>query len=1105
MADLSAADDGIRNDYLAARGAAPQAAQQQAWQGLIGGGKPAPALPPPIADFTGALPIGKRIMSTVGSFLYDRLPEAFKGPSAAEQMIAEGQRTQAEEQRLGRPLSLQERLQLNPVMQSPAALGFGTGAIGGETVALARRGATPAGEAMPVAPMPPIPLADELRARLGTPGGDAASPTPGTTPLTPQTAPEGTVAPPAEPAAPARDILALGNPLEPAVTVHSTPQTAAQAEVTLGRMEVEGEPPEGETRPSPYPPRVATEPPPEPIRMSDETIHDYLAGARVDNPVKVNLARIGSGEDIADALEQVSKTIPEQAVQSNLATKAAADALGMRPDDLIAGYKGEQLNAAQTTAMRFMLDSSAQQLIDYAKAAREPMASGEAQAQFLKAFTVHRSLQQYFENARAEAGRTLQSWSIMSQQRADYTRAVGELIQRVDANGDLSHFADQVADMDNPLQVSRLVAQSMQGTGRDKLMTIMYNARLSSPTTVVKKLTSDVGMAMWNTATRYAAEKLSSGAVAPGETGALIQGYIGSFGDAVRAGGQALKAGESQFWKDYQSMDSLDLSEVGGSAQQVGERINRRFRMSALANGVPTEAALEQPTRSAFSYIRSALPTSWIGAADDFAKVWQYQANRRALAVRAAEGDQDKFTELLDTNPPWLHQQALSDTLKYTFQEPLTGIAANLRDTADAFNVPVPGTSWEIPVGRVVMPFVKVPANIARMAYRSSPLAYVFRSPSVRAALANPGAERDILLAQMGLGTGITLGLTGLALNGNLTGKGPSDPGLRSEWEAAGNRPYSLQVPGAKPIQLNQIEPFGMTLGAVADTVNLIKFSKEQDAEHLALSLGFGIGQAALSKTYYQGTSDLLDALAHPDQNADRYTSRLIAGLVVPQGVQRLASATDEWQRAHYGIMDGIEANLPMVREGLPPARTLWGDPIPTREAYLPFMSGHAASLVSPIGLGPDPASSEPIDRWIWDNRDAFPREQETQRGISKPARTQSYSAGKGVSAQVELTPTEYDRFQVLAGNELKDPATGMGAKDTLNAYVTGMHPSASAQRMWDDGSPAERALVVQSVVSKYRAAAKQQLRQEFPDIETAIQASWGARAAALKGAGAIQ
>ena len=226
------------------------------------------------------------------------------------------------------------------------------------------------------------------------------------------------------------------------------------------------------------------------VKFTPEQVADYVEGRTADNPIRINLLRIGSGEDIQNALEQVARTIPEPSVVSNEATIRAADASGLSPADFLNGYKGQNLNASQTTAMRFMLDSSAQQLIDYAKAAADPLtASPEAQATFLKAFATHRALQQYFVNARAEAGRTLQSWAIMSQQRAGYTRAVQQLIEQA-GEQNVDQMAANIASLDDPLQVSRLVAASDRGTGRDTFLKLFYNTLLSNPRTIVKKLSS---------------------------------------------------------------------------------------------------------------------------------------------------------------------------------------------------------------------------------------------------------------------------------------------------------------------------------------------------------------------------------------------------------------------------------------------------------------------------------------------------------------------------------------------------------------------------------------------------------------------------------------
>ncbi len=1083
------ADDQIANDYLAGRGAAGQARLDDWWRGTLANTNPTPPTTPAPAPGED-LPIGKRILSGVGNFAYGLVKPFFEGPSFVERSAQEQALAAEKEKELGRPLTLQERLNIVPLMESAGAqtgLGFAGGGI--DKAAGAEKNAQAVGELgatrepVPMTPGEPPDLAARLQEHLGN-----IAPTEGVPRETPS------IAPKAEPSATApRDILQLGDPLEPAVTLRTTPRLAAQADVTLGRMAAEGEAT-----------RVSGAPEAEPTVMSADTIHDYLSGARVDNPVKVNLARIGSNEDIADALAQVSKTIPAQAVQSHEATIYAADALGMRPQDLLSNYKGQQLNAAETTAMRFIVDSSAEQLIKFASAAREPLASAESKGQFLKAFTVHRSLQQYFENARAESGRTQNAWKIISQTRSDATQAIGDLIKNVDRTGDLTNLAENIADMDNPLHVSRLVAASTQGTGRDTLMKIMYNIRLSSPTTIAKKAATDVTMPFWNAATRYTAEKLGSGAVIPGEAGSLIGGYIGSFTDALRAGGKALKAGESQFWKDYHTMDTLDLSEgYGGTPQAQAARINQRFRLSSLANGVSETAELDQPTRGMLGYLQSAMPTSWIAGVDDFAKVWEYRANLRALAWRQAEGDATEFERLLDNVPSNLHQQAMSQSLKYTFQEPLTGAFADMRNFLDKlnFHVSVPGKSgFDFPVGRLIVPFVKVPANIERMAYRASPLPLVplFRSPQIRAALANPGADRDILMAEMGLGTAMSVGYLAYALSGYITGKGPTDPSLNREWRAAGNQPYSAQIPGARPFTYNWFEPHGTVIAGIADTVNLLKFAKDEDNETLALSLGFGVGQALLSKTYFQGAADFLDGIMHPDQDAGRFTSRLLASFV-PQGLQHVGEALDDWRRAHYGIMDAIEANTPLVRQGLPAAQTFWGDPISAREAYLPFLSGKTAGIVSPATLGPEPESVEPIDKWIFDNRASFPHEEETGRGMPAASRSLIYKGGAGVDAMVKLEPNEYARYKELSGNVLKDE-DGLGAKDSLNALVLGAHPSASAQARWDEASPATKALMVRSIVTKFRAGAQKQMREDFPEINASVEEMLGERASQLQG-----
>jgi hypothetical protein len=58
------------------------------------------------------------------------LPSFLSGPSVGERLTAERQAVTSQEQRLGRPLGLAERLKAEPVMDSPVAAGFATHQVG---------------------------------------------------------------------------------------------------------------------------------------------------------------------------------------------------------------------------------------------------------------------------------------------------------------------------------------------------------------------------------------------------------------------------------------------------------------------------------------------------------------------------------------------------------------------------------------------------------------------------------------------------------------------------------------------------------------------------------------------------------------------------------------------------------------------------------------------------------------------------------------------------------------------------------------------------------------------------------------------------------------
>jgi hypothetical protein len=159
------------------------------------------------------------------------------------------------------------------------------------------------------------------------------------------------------------------------------------------------------------------------------------------------------------------------------------------------------------------------------------------------------------------------------------------------------------------------------------------------------------------------------------------------------------------------------------------------------------------------------------------------------------------------------------------------------------------------------------------------------------------------------------------------------------------------------------------------------------------------------------------------------------------------------------------------------------------------------ARAISPVTYGKPMDEAEPIDKWIWDNRAAFPHSDTGELDLRKPGLVQSFPMGPKINVQLQLTPEQLDRFQVQAGNGLKMPGTGLGAKDFLNALVRGDNPDANAQRNWDQANPSRQALIVQQVVSDMRNSAKKQLLSEFSELRDAVQMGAQARAAQFSGA----
>jgi hypothetical protein len=244
-----------------------------------------------------------------------------------------------------------------------------------------------------------------------------------------------------------------------------------------------------------------------------------------------------------------------------------------------------------------------------------------------------------------------------------------------------------------------------------------------------------------------------------------------------------------------------------------------------------------------------------------------------------------------------------------------------------------------------------------------------------------------------------------------------------------------------------------------------------------------------MSKTYMSGMSNFLDALHNPDRSG-RYTDNLLASFIMPGNAGMVDRAFDPWIRAHRGLLETIAARTPGFSAALPPVRNRWGDPIGRGDALMlpgvPDPGGAVSRALSPIHVGD--GSGEPIDKWIWTNRDAFPQADDGRLGLSPFRKPEIAIEAGGTDVHLKLNNTQMDRLRVLAGNGIKDE-NGLGAKDSLNALVENRNPNADLQDDWNGASPQARALMVLRIWNASRKAAKMQILREFPDLQDSFAA----------------
>ena len=677
--------------------------------------------------------------------------------------------------------------------------------------------------------------------------------------------------------------------------------------------------------------------------------------------------------DIADTLEQRT-TVQRRAEEGPRARGAVHEEARQliesgqwTLDDVREIFPGTPLNDTLASALVQQLDTLGEAVETAAARFIESggrVGSGEEHG-FLQAYALLGELDPIRLGAVAEGGRSL---GILNDPLSSLNQRLNYLHQVLAESPRLSsrNMAQKILAQQRAQPRLKTALDAEKVGFKEMFLEAWVNGMLSGPQTWAVNALSNTLVPPYLVMERAFASLLSqtvgSGEVPWNASVAMLAGW----GDGMRDGwslmGKAFRSGEEQFQRHY-GLQDLEAVSRGD--------LKRPKAITAENVGINPESAFGKAFDFWAEYIGlgsgGRLPTRIMMSTDELGKAVSYRMELNYLAALQAhalglstdEAKQRAVEILTAPDAQEMRQAAGSQAIINTFQQTITGerpIASGLQAVANM--TPVPFGLVELPIGRVLIPFSTTPANLTRFAMERGLLGLAFQS--FRHDVQAGGAQRDLALAKVTLGTMTMVGIAKLAFDGLLTGRGPEDKRLRDALEATGWRPYSIKIPNpvGKPfyIPYNRVDPFAWHLGMTADIVQVMGEAPDEPVQRAILALGYGFFRNLTNRTYMQSITRFFEAVSpknydQPDNwlGGFRRWAQGTLGSVVPSSVATVRRLTDPYQREVEGLLDPIYDRAPGWSKSLPYRRDKWGDPKLLGWGFTPWWGTRLGVALSPI------------------------------------------------------------------------------------------------------------------------------------------------------------
>lgn len=415
------------------------------------------------------------------------------------------------------------------------------------------------------------------------------------------------------------------------------------------------------------------------------------------------------------------------------------------------------------------------------------------------------------------------------------------------------------------------------------------------------------------------------------------------------------------------------------------------------------------------------------------------------------------------------------------------------------------------PLFSIIQPFNRTPGDLVKSAARMGGLTAPFVDTWWRDLNSEDAFTRDRAVGDVALGmAAISLGTIAMT-HGRIqfTGGGPANPEAKKKWRDEGNQPYSFRVRMGDEwspwTSMRVFEPLSTIFGAMADYQEIANKIPKEARERLGSALGMdlmlAVGAGQLSKTYYQGFSELYEAAmgvgevdVGPNKRnpVERYISRILASMVPASSALRAGRRIEDpiVRDIPPSQVEGGLQGLPMrlFQETLGEIRNMvpgWSESLPPRRNWI---TGEPIVLSGILGdqyLPPDQPWLSTMFQWVpWSPFQVAPKQDPVLVEMAK-------LSGKGANfrgpqptdwgRELRLDPVQFDQY-VQTASSVKDQF-GRTVYQALNDLINSEYYKSLPDEEVSTTVMSQKAAAIDLEVQKFRKLGKEAFEANNPAL----------------------